>query len=40
MNEHLPRISNVAGVWRSRPQGSRGSPAEVVLIDRTNHHVF
>ena len=42
MNEHLPRIVIVGGGFGglAAAKALRWSPAEVVLIDRTNHHVF
>ena len=42
MNEHLPRIVIVGGGFGglAAAKALRLSPAEVVLIDRTNHHVF
>src|SRR3989475_7548571 len=42
MNEHLPRIVIVGGGFGglAAAKALGRSPAEVVLIDRTNHHVF
>ena len=42
MNERLPRIVIVGGGFGglAAAKALRNSPAEVVLIDRTNHHVF
>ena len=42
MSEHLPRIVIVGGGFGglAAAKALRLSPAEVVLIDRTNHHVF
>src|SRR5882724_13518438 len=42
MNEHLPRIVIVGGGFGglAAVKALRWSPAEVILIDRTNHHVF
>ena len=42
MNEHLPRVVIVGGGFGGLAAGKAlgRSPAEVVLIDRTNHHVF
>ena len=42
MNEHLPRIVIVGGGFGglAAAKALRLSQAEVVLIDRTNHHVF
>src|SRR6266704_3245064 len=42
MNDHLPRIIIVGGGFGglAAAKALGRSPAEVVLIDRTNHHVF
>src|ERR1700747_2293254 len=42
MNENLPRIVIVGGGFGglAAAKALGRSPAEVVLIDRTNHHVF
>src|SRR5258706_966043 len=42
MNEQVPRIVIVGGGFGglAAAKALRNSPAEVVLIDRTNHHVF
>src|SRR6266704_4437141 len=42
MNDHLPRIVIVGGGFGglAAAKALGRSPAEVVLIDRTNHHVF
>ena len=42
LNEHLPRVVIVGGGFGglAAAKALRRSPAEVVLIDRTNHHVF
>jgi NADH dehydrogenase FAD-containing subunit len=42
MNERLPRIVIVGGGFGglAAAKALRNSPAKVVLIDRTNHHVF
>src|SRR5258705_5258251 len=42
MNDHLPRIVIVGGGFGglAAAKALRLTPAEVVLIDRTNHHVF
>ncbi|MDB6065547.1 MAG: pyridine nucleotide-disulfide oxidoreductase [Pedosphaera sp.] len=42
VNEHLPRIVIVGGGFGglAAAKALRSSPAEVVLIDRTNHHLF
>jgi len=42
MKEHLPRIVIVGGGFGglAAAKALRLSPAEIILIDRTNHHVF
>src|SRR5437773_2632752 len=42
MNEHLPRVVIVGGGFGglAAAKALRWAPAEVILIDRTNHHVF
>ncbi|MDB6015913.1 MAG: pyridine nucleotide-disulfide oxidoreductase, partial [Pedosphaera sp.] len=42
VNEHLPRIVIVGGGFGglAAAKALRSSPAEVVLLDRTNHHLF
>ncbi len=42
MNEHLPRVVIVGGGFGglAAAKALRRTPAEVILIDRTNHHLF
>ena len=42
MNEHLPRVVIVGGGFGglAAAKALRWSPVEVILIDRTNHHLF
>src|SRR5215510_9965 len=42
MNEHLPRVVIVGGGFGglAAAKALRWAPVEVILIDRTNHHLF
>jgi ribose 5-phosphate isomerase len=42
MSEHLPRIVIVGGGFGglAAAKALRRTPADVILIDRTNHHLF
>src|ERR1044072_3625093 len=42
MNEKLPRVVIVGGGFGglAAAKALRGAPVEVILIDRTNHHLF
>src|SRR6266481_6388702 len=42
MNEHQPRVVIVGGVFGglAAAKALRWAPVEVILIDRTNHHLF
>src|SRR5271170_2950841 len=42
MNEHIPRVVVVGGGFGglAAAKALRSAPVEVILIDRTNHHLF
>ena len=42
MNEQLPRVVIVGGGFGglAAAKALRRAPAEVILLDRTNHHLF